>query len=85
MGAIAFGVFVVYGPELMTAAERIQKGQYPFELHRKQPTEGGRSIFTDPKYGGVPNFLIPPFMRSNAGFLYDLAIEEQKYEPWALR
>jgi hypothetical protein len=85
VGAVAFGVFIVYGPELMTAAERIQRGEYPFELHRKEPQR--RTIYEDNRF--LPNFLIPPFMRSNAGYLYDtatLAAEEEKYEePWALQ
>lgn len=32
----------------------------------------------------IPN-LLAPFGRANAAFLYDLAVEEQKYEPWAYR
>jgi hypothetical protein len=42
----------------------------------------GTGNFTLPKLPPLPNFLIPPFMKSNAGFL---AVEEEQYEPWALR
>ena len=86
LGAIALGVIVVYGPEVMTAIERVQRGEYPFERTRD---ERGVRIRTIYEKSLVHDFLIPPFMRSNAGYLYDtatLAAEEEKYEePWALQ
>ena len=79
VAGVAGLVALVYYPDVVNLIEQLQRGQVKGGLFADNPIVG-KSV---DEWVRITQVVIPTSHYSNA--VYNLAAEEQQYEPWALQ